>query len=149
MRDFRRPQAPQPARYTTTPGWPKGILGRVAAPGNAVSILRAFFAPVNTVTPPLSRGTGNRIVQGKQANPNAPQAFDSATVQLTAGKVEWTFSVRFASAPSVTATPIGSPPSSGTTVFVADQTTVNGALIKSTDGSDVRQVFVQAFGAPG
>ena len=149
MRDLRRPQGPQPARYATTPGWPKGILGRVPAPGDAVSVLRAFFAPVNVVTPPFSRGTGNRIAQGKQANPNAPQAFDSATLKMAAGQIQWTFTTAFATAPSVTVTPVGSPPSSGTSVYVADQTTTVGALIKSTDNTDARVVFVQAFGSPG
>lgn len=109
-------------------------------------LLAPRFLPASMSQPPTasSAQTGNRVIAVTTKTQNRPKLTDSAVLSLTAGALTWSFNTAFTTPPSVTATPEGSPPSAGTTLFVFGSPGTNEVIIKSTDATDARVVHLQA-----
>lgn len=114
--------------------------------------LRRYFAPSSTLQAPLSgrTATGNRntAISAAISSNNAPD--DCGIAQLIGGVAQINFKTQFGNQPIVTVHPIGTPPSSGTTLYSAalgfrsGGGPANGAVIQSTDNSDARYIFWHA-----
>lgn len=101
---------------------------------------RRVFLPASLSQPPgaLPSQTGNRSLL-VQAN-NAP----TAVLGLVAGTLTWTFTPPLPVAPVVTYSPVGAPPSSGTTLYLDGPPTRYQVVISSTSNIDARMVHLTA-----
>ncbi len=121
--------------------------------GALASRLSSYFAPASYLQAPKSSpaSTGGRTVAAtnKQLAASKPRPSDAAAIALVAGTLTWNFSTKFVVKPIVTWGAAGAPPSAGTTLYVDvasfSNTTV---IIKSTDATDHRTVYLQAQGNP-
>lgn len=104
------------------------------------NLLQTKFAPVSVVHPPLATAgvTGDRSISG---------VAQSTALYLTAGGLTWRFANSWNFLPSVSATPFGTPPAAGTTLFIS-ALSLTSVTIMSTSGADIRQVHLIAIGNP-
>lgn len=123
----------------------QGVLGDYRSIAHLSQALAPRFLPSSYALAPLASidNTGNRTVAITNTG-NVPQS-QQAILQLSAGTVTWSFDPPFpvGSNPVVSITPVGNPPSSGTTVNIT-AVAYNEVVVTSTSNTDTRVVHLTA-----
>jgi hypothetical protein len=118
--------------------------------------MRRHFAPASIMPAPNSNpqanGGRNTVLTAQNSANSAPT--DSATLAFVpdpdGAYVTWQYKTKFKSPPNVTATPVGPPPTPGTTPtwHLKGPGSNVAVIVISTDPADNRLVNLHAVGAP-
>jgi hypothetical protein len=137
-----KPSPPLITPFSRFPSQQVNDLARYSSVQQLATAMQPYFLSSSLGTAPGAKGSN-----GNRTTVLTSQSQQTIVGNLVAGVFPWKFSPAFKSVPIVNVTPIGAPPSAGTTLYISS-VSATGVTITSTSGSDARSLHLTAFANP-